>query len=505
MKVLEKCVQRWGWERAEEEKKQRESQQADAEKSAFHAVDWQDFVVVETIDFHDDELLESVNYLENKRFNSNNELNTDMDMDIGDDQIRHPPPPPPPSSSLIDKDINVELDNSNNVYYEEDNTDLNIVSDYKPRLKVNNLQNTKLIDPISGRVLNAEDMSEHMRIQLMDPKWRIEQQRFLGKQQETSYAEGSSIADSLKQFAKQRGDIFGSAEEEEARLLTEEKQRKKRVEETNKVIWDGHQSSLESLKRQKLEQLHSLPPPSIPIIGRPTGPSMLSAVTITTSSGTITGPPPPPILPPPSSILSLPPPPPQSTTTTSSAPQPLFSIPPTPIMSMPLSVPPPPSSLPPQPNSLIPPTIPSYLPMNYPFPPPLPPNASGFGFPSFPPPPINPNIPINTIPLPTTTTTTPQIDNNALIPEDIFASRYPDPITINIIVPNNATANINPAWDLRGQTLSISISVTQTIKDLKDLIGEAVGGMVASKQQLKGPSGFLKDQQTLASLNIGPD
>lgn len=29
--------------------------------------------------------------------------------------------------------------------------------------------------------------------------------------------------------------------------------------------------------------------------------------------------------------------------------------------------------------------------------------------------------------------------------------------------------------------------------------------MVASKQQLKGPSGFLKDQQTLASLNIGPD
>ena len=86
----------------------------------------------------------------------------------------------------------------------------------------------------------------------------------------------------------------------------------------------------------------------------------------------------------------------------------------------------------------------------------------------------------------------------------MFASRYPDPITINITVPNNATANINPAWDLRGQTLSISISVKQTIKELKDLIGEAVGGMVASKQQLKGSTGFLKDQQTLASLNIGP-
>jgi hypothetical protein len=91
-----------------------------------------------------------------------------------------------------------------------------------------------------------------------------------------------------------------------------------------------------------------------------------------------------------------------------------------------------------------------------------------------------------------------------LIPEEVFASQHPDPITLHITVPNNATANINPAWDLRGQTMDISISVTKTVKELKDLIGEAVGGMAGSKQQLKGPSGFLKDQQTLASLNIGP-
>lgn len=90
------------------------------------------------------------------------------------------------------------------------------------------------------------------------------------------------------------------------------------------------------------------------------------------------------------------------------------------------------------------------------------------------------------------------------MPESLFASQHPNPITVHVTVPNNAISNINPAWDLRGQTLDISIHVTQTVKDLKDLIGEAVGGMVASKQQLKGPSGFLKDQQTLASLNIGP-
>jgi splicing factor 3A subunit 1 len=238
MKVLEKCVHRWSWERAEQERIRRESQEADTEKSAYHAVDWQDFVVVETIDFREDELFEQSSFFATNRFSQSNQQ-TDHDMDMGDDEVvtRHPPPPPssrtgappppppPPPSRQADEDMELEQN-----VYEEDNSDLNIVTDYKPRLKSSSAQGTRLVDPISGRVISASETSEHMRIQLMDPKWRTEQQRFLGKQQETGYAEGSSIADSLKQFAKQRGDIFGSAEEEEARLLTEEIHRKKRIE-----------------------------------------------------------------------------------------------------------------------------------------------------------------------------------------------------------------------------------------------------------------------------------
>jgi splicing factor 3A subunit 1 len=240
MKVLEKCVHRWSWERAEKERIQRESQEADSEKSAYHAVDWQDFVVVETIDFREDELFEQSSFFATNR-SSQSHQQTDHDMDMGDDEEVSrqmpppppsrlggpppPPPPPPPPSHQADDDM--ELEQS---FHEEDNSDLNIVTDYKPRLKSSTAQGTRLVDPISGRVISASETSEHMRIQLMDPKWRTEQQRFLGKQQETGYAEGSSIADSLKQFAKQRGDIFGSAEQDEARLLTEEIHRKKRIE-----------------------------------------------------------------------------------------------------------------------------------------------------------------------------------------------------------------------------------------------------------------------------------
>jgi splicing factor 3A subunit 1 len=240
MKVLEKCVQRWSWERAEKERIQRESQQSDVEKSAYHAVDWQEFVVVETIDFREDELFEQSSFFSGNRFSQSHQ-ETDHDMDMGDDEeVKHLPPPPPPSSARLggappppppppslSHDTDMELEQHS---YEEDNSDLNIVTDFKPRLKSTHAQGTRLIDPISGRIISAAESTEHMRIQLMDPKWRIEQQRFLEKQQETGFAEGSSIADSLKQFAKQRGDIFGSAEEDEARLLTEEIHRKKRIE-----------------------------------------------------------------------------------------------------------------------------------------------------------------------------------------------------------------------------------------------------------------------------------
>jgi splicing factor 3A subunit 1 len=49
MRVLEGCVQRWEWTRADEDRKNRDSAEADAERIAFQSIDWMEFVVVETI------------------------------------------------------------------------------------------------------------------------------------------------------------------------------------------------------------------------------------------------------------------------------------------------------------------------------------------------------------------------------------------------------------------------------------------------------------------------
>jgi splicing factor 3A subunit 1 len=99
-----------------------------------------------------------------------------------------------------------------------------------------------VMDPISGRLVDAKDLSEHMRVQLLDPKWREQQARALEKQKDTPFAAGESIANSLQAFARKRTDIFGSAEEEEARLAREAELRRKTLEQDNQSRWDGMDS-----------------------------------------------------------------------------------------------------------------------------------------------------------------------------------------------------------------------------------------------------------------------
>ena len=207
MHVLEQAVQRWEWNRLEEERRKQEQNDADAERSAQQAIDWYDFQIVETIEFGENDLLELVDQVSLNPYADR----PDTMMDVVDDSLPPPPPPPPPTEAF---------DGSM-----EDMDDIKVVSDYAPRVAGAKSKTMTMIDPISGKTVPVADMGEHMRVQLMDPKWRIEQQRFLDKQKETGFAEGSSIADSLKNFARQRGDIFGTTEDDE-----EQRKKQQRLE-----------------------------------------------------------------------------------------------------------------------------------------------------------------------------------------------------------------------------------------------------------------------------------
>lgn len=95
-----------------------------------------------------------------------------------------------------------------------------------------------------------------------------------------------------------------------------------------------------------------------------------------------------------------------------------------------------------------------------------------------------------------------------LIPEPTFAALYPNPIVLKVVVPVDSSAAA-ASWGLAGQTVTISINVMSTCKELKERLSQELGGMPVNKQQLKVISNasvigtFLKDANSLAAMNIG--
>lgn len=243
---MENSVKRWMWSRAEEERTKKESSAADEERVAFQAIDWFDFTVVETIDFPVDELFELpglsssmgmmemdddrtavahpvIQEEESRQVKIDHHLEYPLSSGVGKDfgaSSYYAPSQQEVETGAAVETEEVDVMDSMMMIQEdtEDMSDLKVVPNYEfvPANKrssgdAGGSSAQMMIDPISGKAIPIDQMTEHMRIQLLDPKWRQQQKVFMDKQKETGYAEGVSIADSLKQFARKRGDIFGQA------------------------------------------------------------------------------------------------------------------------------------------------------------------------------------------------------------------------------------------------------------------------------------------------------
>ncbi len=183
--VLEDAAYRAEYEREREQ--HRSQQQEDGEVVA---VDWHDFVVVETIDFPVDEKVE-------------------LSM------LPPPPPPLPPRTTTAEaqpptttREMMAESDDEE----EEEEETIRVVPSYTPKVVgTANLQAARAIDPITGKSVPVSDVPEHLRIQLLDPKWAEERKKFQDKQKESNLVTGDAIVSNLTRYSQARGDLFGKS------------------------------------------------------------------------------------------------------------------------------------------------------------------------------------------------------------------------------------------------------------------------------------------------------
>lgn len=89
----------------------------------------------------------------------------------------------------------------------------------------------------------------------------------------------------------------------------------------------------------------------------------------------------------------------------------------------------------------------------------------------------------------------------SLIPEAEFLARNQGPVTVRVQVPG---AQDKPEWKLQGQMLTLTLPLTDTVSVLKAKLHEELG-MPPGKQKLQYEGMFVKDSNTLAYYNLGPN
>lgn len=285
LKILDRVYSKAEWETMQEEKRRKEQSELEEEQTAMAMIDWYDFVVVETIDFARDELLQPA---------ATDDIAAQQPQQPATPAVAPPPPPPPPAAAAaavppskpavshdeddmeVDEvrptDMNkkkihtvAEEKDQEQVDSEDELANVRIRRNYKrqvapPAKTTSTAQSNVVVDPITGEVIPMEKAQEHLRVQLLNPRWREQKARELKKHETTNIASADDIAANLMAFASRRA---GSKKEETTQI-------------DDRLIWDGHTASisqtaaaatqLQHLRAQHMQQ-HEQQQPAKPMYG----------------------------------------------------------------------------------------------------------------------------------------------------------------------------------------------------------------------------------------------
>lgn len=223
---LERALHRMEWERVEEKDAKEKADEAEQEREAMMTVDWHEFAVVEVIDFFRDEeaglplpstkhdfllaLRAAVLGGGEEEGKKGEEERVEIDateaamIAEGKAAGRMPPPPPPPPPAGVSDDE------------DEDAIKAPIIKNYTRRsakAQQAALSSKHVVSPITGELILINEMAEHMRISLLDPRWREQRDAALSKIKETTKASDEDVWRHLTLLANKRPEVFSSKEE----------------------------------------------------------------------------------------------------------------------------------------------------------------------------------------------------------------------------------------------------------------------------------------------------
>ncbi|KAJ2930089.1 hypothetical protein H1R20_g7013, partial [Candolleomyces eurysporus] len=531
--MLDQARRHAKWERTKREREKKRQDDQEAERIAFAEIDWHDYAIVQTIEFTAADAsaelpppmsvqeVESMT-LAQKRMAAMIMENTAEDVEAH--KARQAAAEAEAAAAVGSVGANGAGDDDDAVMEESDDEEdraakqkemeenrqrelaraqamqavpstsgpMKIRTDYVPKVGPKKSKANMTTCPRCGQEIPVDELQEHMRIELLDPKWKEQRDMLEARKAQTSELQrGADVVSSLKSLARTRVDIFGTETDEERRKREEEEERLRR-REREKVVWDGHTASkantLDKFSTnvnfdEQIAAIHrakGLGPQDVNAIGPGIGPAAIPAP--------LTSLPPPP--------ASLPAPPQGAgasgafaAATVSSGPQPASAYAQPPVMLPPLH----------------------YQGLN---------SVQPFGYQ---PPPGGPMAALaaansslqagmvrsademmeggaSDLP-PAKRQRVAKLPGGALYPEEDWINMHPHPISLQVQLPNEPT---KPEWKLDGSTVTIpDLPLNLLVSTLRDRILLHTGSSVGvSRIRLLYGGKLLTNSSTIASYNL---
>ncbi|KAJ2615007.1 SF3a splicing factor complex subunit [Coemansia sp. RSA 1365] len=262
--ILERAKRRMEWVAFEEDERKQKAEDAEKEKNAFLSIDWHDFVIVGAVEFVEEDayadlpiplrLQDLKNMSLEAKHNSTDvrESRLSESTDVTRSAV-------PDGLSSVEKDAQIEEDDDDVEMEMDEDVDEEIEAETNPQVSIAPPASALSIGPMKirkdyvpnlrhgpqvGEVMlkcqlceqeiPASEFEEHIRVELIDPKWKEQKIVYENKIRDSNLVkEGVDIADYLKQLAEHRS-LTSENKEEEVVAKTQDQDR---------VYWDGYTSS----------------------------------------------------------------------------------------------------------------------------------------------------------------------------------------------------------------------------------------------------------------------
>jgi splicing factor 3A subunit 1 len=479
---------------------------------AMALIDWHNFIVVETITFTQEEqeflpapradIAEINRMLSQQSLGETEQAMQDQDMDTDDEEEDMD------MDEAGEKEKEVEdvvVSSSSAQEIDDDEEELEIVrsqifesSDASDRsLKFQRCT-------VCGENIPIEEITNHMRLELLNPKWKEQKQKQLDKQRDSTWASGAGIGASLGKLASRRTDVF--VEKNQQAKVAKAPAAPTPAPTGSTIVWDGTADSREAVRVQARAVAASAPP------AKPAPTPVHEKAPLAEEKAA-------PVAPKPAvNVISAGPAPPRPAPDAAQQAQmqqlQMQQQARLAAMQAQATAPQPPVSAP---RPVAPPQ-PAFAPQHVPMQPlqsmmPQPQFQTPFGFPGqhpgMAPMGMNPMMPYGAMGhmVPQMEPPNKKARTGTTMPESEFAAMFPSPIIVVVVVPSNPQY---ASWNFNGQEIKLTITVTESVEALKEKLVVILGDMPVKKMKMNFEGGasdgvFLnKDNATLAFYNVGP-